>query len=497
MKTLIRIFVIEALILLAIPVAGLEIETPRPQEAAIYRITVPEDNHKVAIVTASFNAIDEEFYMFRGANQLPKRWATFVDDVEIRDENGRPIPFTAMEDGSWQLSTVPQGRVTLSYRLNLDHEDHSWSGGIDGAAYSREWGVFYTARSLFIANGQDRQNITVEFHLPKQWQVTTPWQRRSGETLGFSVPDYDTLSTSVLFAGTHKQVSVEEGQFELLLALGGENVIAQEEEFTDMAKGVLRYYTELMGGIPTLQRQGGVIRSVLIINPGEQSDGEAIGNNISLLLGPSDDQMSQMITRILFAHEFFHLWSGKSFTPNANDTEWFKEGFTNFYTLKALHHIGYLDDESYLGVLANFFYQRYDSDEGVGTLSMTNGDLKHDHWGLIYSGGMFVAIAQDLQIRSASGNQKSLDDLMRLMFDQYSDSGYDIGDIKQELGNLNGLSQEDFFKRYIVGTERIPLSQYLEMADIETEQENSQTVFKIRDEHDKEKSEIQRGLFGR
>ena len=461
-----------------------------------YEITIPQDNHQIAIVKASLTPTSETFYMFPGANQLPKRWSTFVSDFTVTDENDQPVSITAMEDGSWKLSVMPQGRVTFSYQVNLEHENHSWSGGVDGAAYMRDWGVFYTARSLFVANGEKRDDINVEFYLPESWKVTTPWQRQEGEAHGFQVTDYETLSTSMFFAGTHKELSITQGHFELLLALGGEDISAQEKTFTDMAKGVLQYYTDLMGGIPRLQSQGATVKSVVIINPSAETDGEAIGNNISILIDPNGDAMSQTIARFIFAHEFFHLWNGKSFAPNADDAEWFKEGFSNYYTLKALHHIGYLNDESYLDLLGSFFYQRYDSDDGVGKFSMTNGELKHDHWGLIYSGGMFVAIAQDLQIRSATGNRKSVDDLMRFMFGQFDSNGYDIGDIEHELSRLNSLAQEDFFARYIYGTERIPLSQYLALANIETRQEGGQTVFKIREESDEEESEIRRGLFG-
>lgn len=477
-------------------VASFALAANELDDTSNYKITVPQDNHQIAIVTASLRPIDKTFYMFRGANQLPKRWSTFVSNFQIIGEDNQFIPFTAMEDGNWQLSTLPQGRVTFSYQINLEHEKHRWSGGVDGAAYSRDWGVFYTARSLFIVNGEERENINVEFDLPEHWQVTTPWQRPGSETQRFIVPDYDNLSTSILFAGTHKQLSIKQGQFELLLALGGEEILAQENVFTDMAQGVLQYYTDLMGGIPRLQTQDATIKSVVVINPSEKTDGEALGNNISILLEPDGDQMSQVIARFIFAHEFFHMWNGKSFTPQADDTEWFKEGFTNYYTLKALHHIGYLNDESFLELLANFFYQKYDSDDGVGNLSMSNGELKHDHWGLIYSGGMFVAIAQDMQIRSASNNEKSLDEMMRFMFDNYTGSSYNIGDVERALNTLNNDSQEDFFNRYIVGTERIPLSQYLELANIETIQDNGQTIFRIREEPDKDKSKIRSGFFG-
>lgn len=483
-------------LVLTLFVASFALAANELDDTSNYKITIPQDNHQIAIVTASLRPIDKTFYMFRGANQLPKRWSTFVSNFQIIGEDNQFIPFTAMEDGTWQLSTLPHGRVTFSYQINLDHEKHSWSGGVDGAAYSRDWGVFYTARSLFIVNGEERENINVEFDLPEHWQVTTPWQRPGSETQRFIVPDYHNLSTSILFAGTHKQLSINQGQFELLLALGGEEILAQEKVFTDMAQGVLQYYTDLMGGIPRLHTQDATIKSVVVINPSEKTDGEALGNNISILLESDGDQMSQVIARFIFAHEFFHLWNGKSFTPQADDTEWFKEGFTNYYTLKALHHIGYLNDESFLEFLANFFYQKYDSDDGVGNLSMSNGELKHDHWGLIYSGGMFVAIAQDMQIRSASNNEKSLDEMMRFMFDNYTGSSYNIGDVERALNTLSNDSQEDFFNRYIVGTERIPLSQYLELANIETIQDNGQTIFRIREEPDKDKSKIRSGFFG-
>ena len=466
-----------------------------PDSATSYEIRIPADDHRVAVVTASLVPTDTAFYMFPGANQLPKRWATFVSDFRIHDEDGQVIPVSASDDGTWQLASMPRGRVTVSYRVTLDHEAHDWSGGVDGAAYWRERGVFYTARSLFVVNGDDRKDIAVAFQLPDQWRVTAPWQQAGEDATRFVVPDHDVLASSMLFAGTHKEVTVRRGPFQFLLALGGEEVLALEDVFTDMAEGVLDYYVDLMGDVPRLGSQSSNGKPVVIINQADTTDGEAIGNNISIMLQPSGGAMSQHITRLLFAHEFFHLWNGKSFWPSGEDGEWFKEGFSNYYTLKALHHIGYLSDESYLELLAGFFYQRYDQDDAVGRLSITNGDLKHDHWGLIYSGGMLVAIAQDLQIRSATRNKKSLDDLMRHLFSEYGDDAYTLGDIERVLSDLNESSQEDFFRRFVYGTERIPIEQFLALAGIDTAEEDGQLVFRARATADADTVEIRRGMF--
>jgi predicted metalloprotease with PDZ domain len=466
------------------------------ESATTYEITIPADDHRVAIVTASLVPTDREFRMFPGANQLPRRWATFVSGFQVRDENDQVVPVSARDDGTWQLSRLPTGRVSVSYRIRLEHEEHVWSGGVDGAAYWREWGVFYTARSLFVVNGDRQDDIAVEFRLPDQWHVTAPWQTITGSANLYVVPNHDVLASSMLFAGTHKEVPIKHGEFEFLLALGGESVLAQEDVFVDMTRGVLDYYVELMGDVPRPQSHDAALRPVVIINQAEMTDGEAIGSNISILLEPSGDPMSEHISRLIFAHEFFHLWNGKSFMPGGDDCEWFKEGFSNYYTLKALHHIGYLTDESYLDLFANFFYQRYISDDAVGRLSMTNGELKHDHWGLIYSGGMLVAIAQDLQIRAATGNDRSLDDLMRYMFNEYGDSAYELADIERALGDLNNASQEAFFARYVKGTERIDVSPFLALAGIEITEENGGMTIRVREHASPDTDEIRRGLFG-
>jgi hypothetical protein len=61
-------------------------------DAAQYEVTIPADNHRIAIVKASLIPIDKDFYMFPGAGQFPKRWSTFVSNFQVSDENDQPEP---------------------------------------------------------------------------------------------------------------------------------------------------------------------------------------------------------------------------------------------------------------------------------------------------------------------------------------------------------------------------------------------------------------------
>ena len=464
-----------------------------------YTVEIASDQYKKARVTFSFSVRDSLLHMSGiGANDIPERWAAFVHDLKAVSTAGVPLKIEDLEGAKWKIHAPEGTRVNLSYTIHLDHENYSWSGGIDGVAYAREWGVFYTGRSLFIMNGEKNVNLKATFKIPESWKISTPWEQIETEGHSYSIATQTDLEDSMIFAGKHEEKIIKRDQFELIFVLGGSEVTAQKEYFGQMATQILDYYIELMGGIPNPSPDNAFNKSIVILNTGSDTDGEVIGNNISILLKEDGDQMSQMMVMFIFAHEFFHLWNGKSFTPVNNDCEWFKEGFSNYYTLKALFHSGYLNREAYLQVLNNLFYQKYHQDDGLGRLSMTDGDLKHEHWGLIYSGGLFTAIAQDMIIRTATKNEKSLDDVMRGLFQKYggTDQGYTLEEIQFSLSQISGLDQSDFFESYIWGVQRIPIGDYLNMGGFDAIEENGNIKISLKDAYEMNQPEISEGLFG-
>ncbi len=469
-----------------------------PKDEISYTISIDKDNPKLAKVEVSFVPKDDVLYMNPGGGELPKGWATFVRNLKVLDGKGNPVSVEELPDAKWKLNLLQKRKVTLSYEITLDHENYKWPGGIDGVAFARDWGVFYAGRTLLILNGESWKDINVEFKIPSNWKVTTPWRSAKNKANSFRVSNLAQLANSLIFAGTHEEISVRRNGFELVFALGGDEIVSQKAEFKNLAEGVLDYYINLMGGVPNPAPDNKLVKSVVIINSSNATDGEVIGNNISILVEKGGNKMSRLFSRFIFAHEFFHLWNGKSFSPANDETEWFKEGFTNYYTLKALHHVGFLTDESYLDVLNGLFYQRYRNDDGVGRISMTKGDEKHDHWGLIYGGGMFVGIAQDMIIRQATDNQKSLDDLMKDLFRKYGGSSkeYDLRELQQRMSELSGMDQTEFFKDHILGTKKLPITDYFEIAGLDAKIENEDLVLSKSETPTALQMNILSGLFG-
>lgn len=492
---------LSAMALFLFAMQGSRAQHNRPKAAANtinYTIGFDVENPKITRVSLSFIPKDSVLYMAHGANQLPERWATFVRNMKAVDAQGKTVSVTPMEDAMWKLPPNLREQITVKYELHLEHEAHEWSGGLDGVAYTTDWGVFYTTRALLVFHGNDWSHIHIDFDLPKTWQVTTPWQPSGSDKNSFTAQSHAALMQAMIFAGTHEELSFQKEDFELVFALGGEAVLAEKQTYQDMAAGVLDYYIDLMGGVPNPSPDTVLDKAVVIINSSGITDGEVIGNNISILVEENGGPMSKMISKFIFAHEFFHLWNGKSFTPEGEDAEWFKEGFTNYYTLKALYHIGFLDDTAYFQVLNNLFYQRYRQDEGVGKLAMVQGEEKHAHWGLIYGGGLFVAIAQDMIIRKATGNTKNLDHLMKSFFMTYGGTTkrYTLNDIRNRLSDLSAQDQSDFFMTYVEGTTPLPIADYLSLAGLDAKIEENALLISKKDTATALEQEMVKGFLG-
>ena len=274
-------------------------------------------------------------------------------------------------------------------------------------------------------------------------------------------------------------------------------MVQQEEgRYLHVSQGVMDYYVRLMGGVPKPAPGKELENSLVVIAQGNAVDGEVIGQNLSMFMDPDGDPMNQMMGWFMFAHEFFHLWNGKTLRFTNTTTDWFKEGISNYYTMKALNQIGFINEDVVLALLNNLFYQRYIQDPGYGSLAPSkaaSGFDKDNHWGLIYGGGLFAGIALDMEIRHRSRNTASLDDLMRGFYREFGGTRRTI-DGEAILKAANRLANKDFsgfMEASLEGPRPISLKPYLIHAGISVDTAGGQLSLK----HMPEKAPLQEALW--
>ena len=191
----------------------------------------------------------------------------------------------------------------------------------------------------------------------------------------------------------------------------------------------------------------------------------------------------------LCSHEYFHAWlvkriQPKAFQPydlqNRNHTQllWLFEGFTSYYDDLQLFRSKRITLDQYLKLVADNWNSIL---RGPGRLKQSLANSSFDAWTKYYQAdentpnavvsyygkGALLALGLDLQIRAFSKNKKSLDDLMRLIWQQHgvtlngiAEQGLD--DLIEKLLGSGFQKIWSYFKaRYVYGAEDIPLQKWI------------------------------------
>ena len=210
----------------------------------------------------------------------------------------------------------------------------------------------------------------------------------------------------------------------------------------------------------------------------------------------------------LCSHEYFHAWLVKRIQPKAfqpyqldrrNHTRllWLFEGFTSYYDDLQLFRSKRIDLKTYLQLVANNWNGIL---RGPGRLKQSLADSSFDAWTKYYQAdentpnavvsyygkGALLALGLDLKIRAFTNNQKSLDDLMRLIWkihgvtlDGIAEDGLD--DLMRTLlGAGFNATWNEFKSRYIFGTEDIPIQKWIDSKFITVKQKKHSKLEQIK-----------------
>ncbi|MFZ9662018.1 MAG: hypothetical protein ACO29O_09085, partial [Chitinophagaceae bacterium] len=194
------------------------------------------------------------------------------------------------------------------------------------------------------------------------------------------------------------------------------------------------------------------------------------------------------------AHEYFHHYNVKRIRPvelgpfdyeNGSRTSmlWFSEGFTVYYEYLILKRAGITAEdemlESFRQSIQSFLNKegrKYQSPADASLLTWDEGPFgrtqdKINKTISVYDKGPLLGIILDFKIRHETGNKKSLDDLMRLLYNKYYKKmgrGFTASEFRTEAENMAGVSLDDFFDQVNIVKE-INYNTYLEYAGIRME----------------------------
>lgn len=438
-------------------------------EAVHYRVSMLRPHSHLFEVEATFPAgldtLDVLLPVWTPGSYLVREFARQVQDVSA-SAGGVPLPVQRVDKRAWRVRA--QGRaVTLRYRVYAN-ELTVRTSHLDGSH------GYFNGATLFLYTEATRgleHHVTVE--APSGWKPFAALERR-GEA--FVAKDYDELVDSPFEVGPHTPLSFTAAGVPHEVVVWGDAVPDASRLCSDLQR-ICEAQARMFGGLP-------MARYLFLVYLTDKGRGGLEHKASTSLLFPrvglqNSRGWEDFLT--LASHEYFHLWNIKRVKPKAlvpfdysqeNYTSllWAFEGGTSYYDNFFVLRAGLMGASRYLTRLGETLSALH-ATPGRKVQTLAEASLvswvkhyrpdEHSPNSAIsyYLKGEVVTALLDLELRRATHNARSLDDLMCLLWQRYGDeSGVPENGVEAAASEVAGKDLSAFFDRAVRSTEELDYS---------------------------------------
>ncbi|HVO30296.1 MAG TPA: PDZ domain-containing protein [bacterium] len=447
-----------------------------------YHVALADPHAHLFRVSATFpgpfpGGVMEAFFpTWTPGSYLQREFARNVVAASAKDEKGAALALAKKDKATWRVEAGRAAAVTLE--LDVYANDLTVrTSHLDGTH------AYFNGANLFPLRTETRDApclLTID--APAAWKIATTLPR---EGKGFRASDYDHLADCPVEIGTHRTLSFTAAGVPHEIALWGDGNFDEKALAADLAK-IVEAQAKLMGGLPFQ-------RYLFIVHLTDKGRGGLEHRDSTTLLYPRfgfrpRKEYEEFLR--LASHEYFHAWNVKRLKPKAFDPYdytrenytsllWAMEGFTEYYEVMSVARAGLISRERLLAIWG----------EEITALLRTPGrkvqslaESSFDSWIKYYrqdenspnSGvsyyrkGALVALALDMELRARTKNAKSLDDLMRVMFERHGKPGQGAPEdaYAKVLAELGGAEMAALLARYVETTAEIDFATHLAHAGL-------------------------------
>jgi predicted metalloprotease with PDZ domain len=401
---------------------------------------------------------------------LVRDFVRHVYRLAITDERGRALEQQRLDKQRWRVRTG--GRAfRVRYRVFAFEASVRTSFLDDSHAYWNGTSLFF-----FVEGEIDRPcRVVVDLPPGLGWRVTTALPRAPGRN-AYAAASFDELCDSPFEVGRHELHRFRAGGADFELALYGRSN-ADPARLTDILRRVVMATRRIFGGFP-FDRYLFIVHALPVGSGGLEHRASVTMDIAGLAF---EDQVSYQRFADLAAHEFFHVWNVKRIRDavlgpfdytreNYTRLLWLHEGFTDYLANIIILRAGVTRERDFWRWIAED-WPKYASRPGRSETPLS--ELSFEAWIKLYKPvenhvnrsvsyyekGLWAGMALDLTLRLASGGARGLPELFRLLWDDFGRRERPISeaDVRAAAAALAGRRLDDFFARYIHGTDELPL----------------------------------------
>ncbi|OHX64926.1 M61 family metallopeptidase [Flammeovirga pacifica] len=374
------------------------------------------------------------------------------------------LKLTTVGRNTWKVIGAKKGhQIEVSFDYYAQHKDAG------GTWVSNDFWLINGIGCSILPEGLEQEAITLKLDHPKDFEVATNAKLSGGEYHFAHFEDW-TESPLMLGRNMHHR-TFEMDTIDFTIWIHGNVSPEWDKILTDFQK-FTRVQLDIFGEFPHQE-----FHYLILVPDFKHYHGVEHHKNTVITLGPAAEfNTVEMYNNLLgvSCHELFHVWNVKQIRPKELqpyplfqeayfDTGYVAEGVTTYYGDEILYRSKAFDNKQYIKELNTLLTRHF---ENLGRHHLSVADSSLELWvdgyekGVpqrktsIYVKGALSALILDAKIKKKFSGEKSLDDIMRLMWLRFGKTsiGYTSADYQKIAEEVYEASLEDYFNEVIFGT---------------------------------------------
>lgn len=454
-----------------------------------YRLSAdPVLPHYIAVearlTDVAASEVDLQLPVWRPGRYELQNFAKNIQRFTVVDRRGQPLPFRKITKDRWRVQTNGATELTALYNYYALLPTPNQLNA--GSSFISDTLLYVNPVNLCLyAEGRIDEPCTLELDIPANWMVGCGLKQES--SLRWTATDFYELVDCPLIATPvmqHIEYEVRDVQFHVWIQGGrrtdGDLCFDPNRLVDDFSRFSERQIA-LFGEFPERD-----YHFLTIVLPVAHYHGVEHRNSTVLVLGPNDEGEGLYIDLLgVASHELFHAWNIIRIRPtellpydftreNYFETCFVAEGVTTYYGDLLLRQSGVFGDEAYLKELQVLLKRHFENNgRAFQSLIESSWDLWLDGYekGVpgrkvsVYHKGAIAALILDLHIRRLTDHARSLDDVMRRMWEGFGRPllGYTLADYRAATEAVAGESLDWYYDLCIFGNHTLEstLNDYL------------------------------------
>ena len=403
----------------------------------------------------------------------------YMIDFKAIDGSGNNLAWKKTAKNRWKIETDGSNAIRVSYDIFAFRTSVADSFLDDGRGFISPTGIF-----LYPAGHKDHPITIMIVPSEKFSEISTGLDPVPDKKNAFYAANFDVLYDCPILAGNQEILKFETGGIPYTIAAENLGRIDRTKLVEDYRK-IVETATSIIGEVPYKHY------TFIMMNRGmgglEHTNSMAVFSN--RLDFDSSDISDGWLSFI--AHEFFHLYNVKTIRPvalgpfdydkeNYTNMLWFSEGVTSYYENIILNRAGFFNRDDIFREMKTTI-SNYENIPGH--LFQSVASSSYDSWMLFfnrsenasnttisyYDKGCALGMMLDLKIRYESGNTKTLDDVMRTLYQVYykeKKRGFADSEFRTVCEKTAGSPLDEIFEVYIPTVKDVDYGKYLGYAGL-------------------------------